>query len=438
MGPLSFRTPVIGHWYCVLCPVCGNTVSFQCQSTSEYGISCYLCQTLIDLRNPCAPLEHGDSGVLPPQGGDGCGVEVRYSPKVGESNGASASSQLFELFSRAADETQKLSSVTGHEATELLSARRVQALSDKFWILHPLVHAVEYVVFGNKPVARVGNVRIFRLWFPLIGDMYVPVVETSKSYALPTAITFSIFCAMLYLCAALDNPWFRQRVVICAFCVVSFIVLIWASVYTDPGYVRPAYLADELTACGVEEPTQQEGGVPGANESQWEMVNGVRVERRWCGTCKLYRPLRAKHCYFCGMCVEEMDHHCGVIGVCVGRRNILTFLLLVATAVVSSAIAFHTLFAVLYTCLEGGHMSNASIAASCGSLSFWHYFTACFSLLVTLIVGCSCAMLGISILYTWMRGLTHKRECETSTDLVEVRLTKALCGTRVISKQLAY
>jgi len=48
---------------------------------------------------------------------------------------------------------------------------------------------------------------------------------------------------------------------------------------------------------------------------------------RWCKRCKLYQPLRAKHCYDCGICVRTHDHHCPWIGGCVGENNRILFFL---------------------------------------------------------------------------------------------------------------
>eukprot|EP00933_Yihiella_yeosuensis_P034448 TRINITY_DN27933_c0_g1_i1.p1 TRINITY_DN27933_c0_g1~~TRINITY_DN27933_c0_g1_i1.p1 ORF type:complete len:419 (+),score=28.37 TRINITY_DN27933_c0_g1_i1:101-1357(+) len=46
---------------------------------------------------------------------------------------------------------------------------------------------------------------------------------------------------------------------------------------------------------------------------------------RWCKRCKLYQPLRTKHCHDCGRCVRTHDHHCPWIGSCVGERNRVLF-----------------------------------------------------------------------------------------------------------------
>ena len=52
---------------------------------------------------------------------------------------------------------------------------------------------------------------------------------------------------------------------------------------------------------------------------------GVQVVRKWCNTCGMLRPLRAAHCSDCDVCVNEFDHHCVVIGACVGERTFRFF-----------------------------------------------------------------------------------------------------------------
>ena len=48
-------------------------------------------------------------------------------------------------------------------------------------------------------------------------------------------------------------------------------------------------------------------------------------EKLYCGSCKFLYPYTNKkmiHCFFCNICVCNYDHHCGVIGKCVGKYNI--------------------------------------------------------------------------------------------------------------------
>ena len=52
---------------------------------------------------------------------------------------------------------------------------------------------------------------------------------------------------------------------------------------------------------------------------------------KYCSTCHIYRPHRAKHCSFCNNCVLVFDHHCPWTGNCVGLRNYHYFLWFVTT-----------------------------------------------------------------------------------------------------------
>ncbi|KAH9253971.1 hypothetical protein BASA81_008095 [Batrachochytrium salamandrivorans] len=47
---------------------------------------------------------------------------------------------------------------------------------------------------------------------------------------------------------------------------------------------------------------------------------------RWCEFCHREKVLGMFHCTSCDVCVHELDHHCGVIGNCVGARNKFVFL----------------------------------------------------------------------------------------------------------------
>jgi hypothetical protein len=44
-----------------------------------------------------------------------------------------------------------------------------------------------------------------------------------------------------------------------------------------------------------------------------------------CGICEIQRPYNASHCYECGVCVEDLDHHCPWTGKCIGKKNLQQF-----------------------------------------------------------------------------------------------------------------
>jgi len=81
-------------------------------------------------------------------------------------------------------------------------------------------------------------------------------------------------------------------------------------------------------------------------------VNGIHVKQRWCSSCRVYRPLRSKHCSYCDRCVFRFDHHCTWLGNCVGLGNYRSFLLLVVTATLFFGHSSIITFKVLRHCLR--------------------------------------------------------------------------------------
>lgn len=86
-------------------------------------------------------------------------------------------------------------------------------------------------------------------------------------------------------------------------------------VCTDPGIYAPRRL-------GGEDPNAADFSLP------------------LCKVCGHRRPFRAFHCYNCGVCVLEHDHHCGLVGACVGQRNLRYFVGYIGATCVCSFVAF--------------------------------------------------------------------------------------------------
>ncbi|KAK1392723.1 S-acyltransferase [Heracleum sosnowskyi] len=85
----------------------------------------------------------------------------------------------------------------------------------------------------------------------------------------------------------------------------------------DPGYIR----------MNVHDPQNMKDDDP---LMKIEIGNLALLDGNWsllCPTCKIVRPLRAKHCSTCDRCVEQFDHHCPWVSNCVGKRNKRDFIL---------------------------------------------------------------------------------------------------------------
>ena len=67
---------------------------------------------------------------------------------------------------------------------------------------------------------------------------------------------------------------------------------------------------------------------PGIIYSDNKSKNNKNEQKIYCGACKFLYPnsnKKMEHCYTCNICVCNYDHHCGVVGKCVGKYNIILF-----------------------------------------------------------------------------------------------------------------
>ncbi|KAG5500347.1 hypothetical protein JKF63_03439 [Porcisia hertigi] len=87
----------------------------------------------------------------------------------------------------------------------------------------------------------------------------------------------------------------------------------------------------------------------------------------FCKECRLRRPPRCAHCHHCKVCVLEHDHHCSVLGGCVGVRNLRWFTLYLLSCCSSTMIGIvwlaRYLFYDLFT-LDAEEETNRDLEAA--------------------------------------------------------------------------
>lgn len=366
---LSTHRPVKGTTYAVVCPLCYNPMDFQCASEKMYGVRCNTCGAMIDLRNPSETLDDNDTGVH-----DGAreSEPVFYAGDVEASTGLSASAQVNQLVTNVEAEKRKVmpTQMTG-ETKQAFSAQRNQALAEKFSFFFPVTYAIEYLVFGNKPYAKLGHVRIFRKRVPLYGYVNFCAPRTTTSYAAPSSFTLVVFILFNWFCGHMALSWMPFYLYVEWVLVFFFYFLMFRLAYSDPGYIKPGYMEDTDVSAG-----KTVSGATGnmtlrdmesnQRESIWENVDGVPMERKWCAPCNMHRPVRAAHCYICGLCCYDHDHHCSVIGVCVGRRRVEMFAAFVTVA--ATACLLPTFVVIYALCTHGELITTMLEMVACAVL----------------------------------------------------------------------
>ncbi|KAL0920301.1 hypothetical protein M5K25_009426 [Dendrobium thyrsiflorum] len=73
-------------------------------------------------------------------------------------------------------------------------------------------------------------------------------------------------------------------------------------------------------------------------------------EGLFCLLCNAKVGMLSKHCRSCDKCVDEFDHHCHWLNNCIGRKNYVTFLFLMATSLVWATVQCGVGIAVLVRC----------------------------------------------------------------------------------------
>ena len=148
-------------------------------------------------------------------------------------------------------------------------------------------------------------------------------------------VYYTIILPHLYLLERVDNEanterplqWTTHSATTISASVFGIltIFLLWVCALTDPGILPPI-------SCPVKAPIPSRHNKPYNSASGGTSPCEVKHETeavqiggplgfRYCSTCNIFRPPRAKHCNSCNVCVSKFDHHCPWVGNCIGNRN---------------------------------------------------------------------------------------------------------------------
>ncbi|KAM1282864.1 hypothetical protein ACFX2J_025798 [Malus domestica] len=148
---------------------------------------------------------------------------------------------------------------------------------------------------GNSRLGRISKLGLAPLLWCIIFVLLVTYTHSVlMAPSLPKLTAGSVFVAWLGV-----------------FLATSGLVMFYRCSSKDPGYIR-MNVHDSQNMKDDEPLLKIEINNPALLAGNWSQL---------CATCKIVRPLRAKHCPTCDRCVEQFDHHCPWVSNCIGKKN---------------------------------------------------------------------------------------------------------------------
>ena len=366
----------VGTWYAVPCRICSIDVLFPHQSDSHTAVRCPSCGLLIDMRFPenppfaegCEPDEKfrvKDDDAAHPTGIWVSSGFVREAPPP------DGSLQLQALFDAFEEENKKANGKSGLIGAAHRTQQKLERLLDQWRCTRWTCQAVENLCLG-KESNRIGFVRVHQRLSKILEVMVqrfgrqtavIPSVLVSPDAGcclFPATLLFWIPLILLSLCyndgliftdhngweqqhqtttssflpQRLNSKRMEQLFALLFVFICGALVSMWLTILTNPGYVLNTSAATSASVdvrqgadVAVTVSQKREEDRLMLRREVREVVNGVEVTRMWCDVCEHVQPLRAVHCKTCGLCVVQWDHHCHVIGACIGKGNLRFFLI---------------------------------------------------------------------------------------------------------------
>ncbi|CBZ35429.1 hypothetical protein, conserved [Leishmania donovani] len=161
------------------------------------------------------------------------------------------------------------------------------------------------------------------LHFPAVDPSLYMRRRNPSGEALGTFRRRHLFCLKLYFSA--DFRIGAIPMCITVVLIIANMALVWHQVGWREYIFTLLMLATTFTSHFLT--TSIDPGIyPRLRRGEKDPLEG-NVQLVFCRECQLRRPPRCAHCYQCNVCVLEHDHHCSVLGGCVGVRNLRWFTL---------------------------------------------------------------------------------------------------------------
>jgi hypothetical protein len=315
-------------WYELQCKTCGFNiyVSVDPSHITNYLVQCSFCRHLHDLRDPLRLVEPSETGHFIDEATglpSASSIELSYlcKPYLQDASGASAAEQMRAIangINHQLDSQCRSAEARGITLADDLATQQMNRFTRAMQPLMCLFAWIPQVSFRRLGSVRGTSLSVVQLLTPRwlrCGQHSAPLLVLS-----PTATMMYAITSMFLVC------WFLVRFIFWEFSPLVLRHSSWLATLTDASV---AVTLAALWRCCLMDPGYI---LPGGGGS-FETPSGASS----CSVCKHVKPIRAHHCYLCGVCVYEHDHHCQVTGCCVGKRNLRPFFVFCVAASIATA-----------------------------------------------------------------------------------------------------
>lgn len=180
-----------------------------------------------------------------------------------------------------------------------------------------LTHTFTFMQLGENRVYFIGQ-----------SGIAIVVPPQSKRCLFWNSLMIKVFVAFLWITPPTLHDGTMWYVFLTM--VAMNVILSCRTVFCDPGFVPPVLREQEDDGSGVQEPNPLlEAADPSYTEDMFSLL--------FCRTCKHLRPKNGSHCKLCDVCIRDFDHHCTVLGCCIGGRNVGSFIAYLFCVAISAA-----------------------------------------------------------------------------------------------------